>query len=171
MKLFYRFLVVFCVVLFSATVSVPFVSQADELAAKPDIEAVNDIKGTWNVVETYDCCGDYIAVWKFTIKSQTEKVIKYALTATRKTTSGDFVKTGTAKLRKKTNKVVVKHGCYGDGCGSCGYKFKGKATASQISGSADYCSGTTGTFVATKASSNTDEGIAPNVSDNGPNPN
>lgn len=169
MKLFYRFLVVFCVALFSATLSVPFVSQADEISDAPEVSKVQDIGGSWSVVETYTCCGNYPALWKFTKKSQTKKVVKYTLTATR--TSTGNVRQGTATLTKKTNKVVIKHGCYGDGCGSCGYVFKGKATASKISGSADYCSGTMGTFIATKASDSTDEGFAPIVSGNGPNPN
>ena len=169
MRQVYRLLFVFCVVLFSATLSVPFVSQADEVSDAPEVNVVNDITGTWKVVETYTCCGDFPASWKFTKKSETVKVIKYTLTATR--TSTGNVKQGTAKLRKKTNKVVVKHGCYGDGCSSCGYVFKGKATASQISGNADYCSGTTGTFIATKASNNTNETVVPIVSDRDPNPN
>lgn len=170
MRQFYRFLMVCSVALFSVSLSVPFISQANEVSDAPEVNTVQNIAGTWSVVETYTCCGEYPASWKFTKKSETAKAIKYTLTATR--TSTGNVKQGTAKLKKKTNKVVIRHGCYGDGCGSCGYVFKGKATASQISGKADYCSGTTGTFIATKASSdNTDETVAPIVSDRDPNPN
>lgn len=159
MKLFSRFLPVFCVALFSAMLSMPVISQA----------AVNDIAGTWSVAENYGASGTFSAVWKIVKQSETAKAIKYKVTATR---PGGFVQNGTAKLKKSNNKASVKHPCYGTGCGSCAYKFKGTATPTTISGSADYCAGAaTGTFVATRTADSADEGIVPNESDNGLNPN
>lgn len=171
MKLFSRFLPGFCIALYFVMFNTPIVSQAndDEVTIELEIDAAQDIAGTWNVVETYTCCGDYPSKWVITKKSETSKAIKYTVKATR-TSTGNVVN-GKAKLRKSNNKSIVKHPCYGEGCGSCAYKFKGTATATSITGSADYCNGgATGTFVATRVSSNSDEGFVTEGSGNGPDP-
>ena len=65
----------------------PVISQA----------AVNDIAGTWSVAENYGSGGHFSAVWRIVKKSETAKVIKYKVTATR---PSGAVQNGTAKLKK-----------------------------------------------------------------------
>ncbi len=57
MKVFSGFLPGFCIALYFVMFNTPIVSQAndEEVTIELEIDAVEDIAGTWNVVETYTC--------------------------------------------------------------------------------------------------------------------
>jgi len=72
------------------------------------------------------------------------------LTATR---DGGYVQEGIGIETSRGG--ILKHDCYGEGCGDCGYTFKGQISGSTFSGTATYkCKDSgyiaEGTFTATK---------------------
>jgi len=126
-------------VLMVAIIGTSFTAFAEET------DAAGPLAGIWDVTEYYEGAGNYYATWELTPK----RGIIYSLTATR---TGVSVQEGIG-IEIGSN-CIVKHPCYGEGCGDCGYTFKGKITGSTISGTVIYkCSNGTaynGTFTATK---------------------
>jgi hypothetical protein len=135
-----KVLIVF-VVLAAICCGVSYISYAEE------VDATGALAGIWDVVETYEGAGDYYATWELT--PRTGRI--YSLTATR---DGGYVQEGIGIETSRGG--ILKHDCYGEGCGDCGYTFKGQISGSTFSGTATYkCSDGSvypGTFTATKTS-------------------
>lgn len=133
-----KVLIVF-MVLAAICCGVSYISYAEE------VDATGALAGIWDVVQTY-YDGDYYATWELT--PRTGRI--YSLTATR---DGGYVQEGIGIETSRGG--ILKHDCYGEGCGDCGYTFKGQISGSTFSGTATYeCKDSgyiaEGTFTATK---------------------
>jgi hypothetical protein len=114
-------------------------------------EATGALAGTWSVSENYGSAGTFTATWS--IRQLVGAF--YLVTATRST--GDQKRGIGIELGSKG---IVKHKCYGEGCGDCAYTFSGAISGGVWSGKATYkCkdSGyvTEGTFTATRTGAGT----------------